>query len=106
MYIMMEKSLLGEDEDTVIKASDWGYLILLYGALHVIRGFVVFLFYPLLSHGEGLRSLCRGNYQSVYNLKKKEAVVLVYSGLRGAVGLVLGLIVAEDDEIDEKIQSR
>ena len=36
-----------------------------------------------------------------YGLKWSEYFVLIYGGLRGAIGLALALIVANDEEIDE-----
>lgn len=35
-------------KDSSIDASDWGYLVLLWVACHVVRGFVIVLAYPVL----------------------------------------------------------
>lgn len=60
--------------------SAWGYLILLYVFLQISRGIVVASLYPFLRYfGCGL--------------DWKEGVVLVWSGLRGAVALSLSLSV-------------
>jgi NhaP-type Na+/H+ or K+/H+ antiporter len=61
-----------------IKWEDWMYLLLLYVLVMAIRFFQVALFYPVFSR-IGLRS----NF--------KEAIFLSYGGLRGAVGIALGL---------------
>jgi NhaP-type Na+/H+ or K+/H+ antiporter len=58
----------------------WGYLILLYVFVQVSRIVVVGLLYPFLR--------CFG-----YGLDWKEATILVWSGLRGAVALSLSLSV-------------
>ena len=69
-----------------IKAKDWGFLFLLYIALHIIRFLNVLMCWPVLKskHGYGKK----WDY--------KEMIVLVWSGLRGTVGLALALI-AEDE---------
>lgn len=69
-----------------ITASDWGYLFLLYFFIHVIRLFTVFALLPMLR-------------RMGYGFTVKEAFVLVYSGLRGAVGLALALLVAADKNV-------
>lgn len=64
--------------------TDWGYLILLYVMLTVIRTFLIAAFYPAIS-SIGLKS------------SLKEAVFMSYGGLRGAVGI--SLAIALDDEV-------
>ena len=59
-------------------------MLMVYVALHIIRGVVVFGFQAALLHRLG------------YGLSRKEAVVCVYGGLRGAVGLALALEVEHD----------
>jgi NhaP-type Na+/H+ or K+/H+ antiporter len=54
--------------------------VLLWFILMLIRGFVVLLFSPLLRN-------------IGYGLTKKEAVVMVWGGLRGAVSLALALLI-------------
>nr|XP_016487886.1 PREDICTED: sodium/hydrogen exchanger 8-like [Nicotiana tabacum] len=58
----------------------WGYIFLLYIILQVSRAIVVFVFYPALRYFG-------------YGLNWKEATVVIWSGLRGAVGLALSLSV-------------
>lgn len=59
-------------------AKDWGYLVILWVLLNVIRFALVFVFYPLLSR-IGLKS------------NMAEATFLSFGGLRGAVGIALAL---------------
>jgi len=65
---------------------DWGYLILLYVLLHVIRAFLFLLVYPITSR-IGLKT----------NLP--ETVFQIYGGLRGAVGIALAIAI--DNEVGE-----
>lgn len=58
----------------------WGYLILLYVYVLVARGLVVGALFPFLRYFG-------------YGLDWKEAIILVWSGLRGAVALSLSLSV-------------
>ncbi|CAL4935122.1 unnamed protein product [Urochloa decumbens] len=58
----------------------WGFLLLLYVFVQISRVVVVCLFYPLLRYFG-------------YGLDLKEATILVWSGLRGAVSLSLSLSV-------------
>ncbi|KAJ8562759.1 hypothetical protein K7X08_031211 [Anisodus acutangulus] len=58
----------------------WGYVFLLYIILQVARTIVVFAFYPALCY-------------LGYGLDWKEAIIIIWSGLRGAVGLALSLSV-------------
>ncbi|CAN0007156.1 unnamed protein product [Pylaiella littoralis] len=75
-------------KDSTIDASDWGYLVALWVACHIVRGFVIVAAYPVLKHGYGT------NWQQM--------VVLTYAGLRGAVGLTLALIVQQHDGIGQE----
>lgn len=71
----------GEDPDRLnysFTATDWGYLMIVYVLVTVIRGVLIFCFYPLFSRC-GLKS----------NLK--EALFMVWGGLRGAVGIALAI---------------
>ncbi|CAI5944210.1 unnamed protein product [Closterium sp. NIES-64] len=66
-----------------IKGADWGYMVLLYVFVQLSRVVVVGVLYP------GLAS-------SGYGLTWKEAIILVWSGLRGAVALTLALLVSHE----------
>uniref|UniRef100_A0A453DRD9 Cation/H+ exchanger transmembrane domain-containing protein n=1 Tax=Aegilops tauschii subsp. strangulata TaxID=200361 RepID=A0A453DRD9_AEGTS len=60
--------------------TSWGFLLLLYVFVQISRAVVVGVLYPLLRHFG-------------YGMDIKEATVLVWSGLRGAVALSLSLSV-------------
>ena len=67
-------------------AVDWGYLILLYLFVQLSRAIVVIVLFPGLA-------------LSGYGLSWKEAIILVWSGLRGAVALTLALTVSVSDSL-------
>ncbi|CAH1452863.1 unnamed protein product [Lactuca virosa] len=73
--------------DNILKHEEnyWGYLILLYVVVQLSRGIVVGLFYPFLSYFG-------------YGLDWKEAIVLMWSGLRGPVALSLALSVKQSSD--------
>lgn len=68
---------------------DWGYLAILYVFVQLSRVVVVGLLYPGLKYFG-------------YGLNWKEAVVLVWAGLRGAVALSLSLSVAVSTHANSK----
>lgn len=70
--------------DKIIVPRDWGNLFMLYGALQVVRALNVVMCWPVLRQG--------------YGVSWQEGCVLVAGGLRGAVGLCLGLVVEEIDD--------
>ena len=53
----------------------------------ITRGIMVLLLYPLL-------------IRCSYGLTRREMIVLIYGGLRGALGLTLSLIVTLDPDVD------
>ena len=63
---------------------DWSYLLLLYVFVQIARAFLVAVLYPCLKYFG-------------YGINWKEAIVLVWAGLRGAVALSLSLSVAVSD---------
>lgn len=65
----------------VVSGRDWGYLLLLYLFVQISRAMVVGLLYPGLKYFG-------------YGINWKEAIVLIWAGLRGAVALSLSLSVA------------
>lgn len=74
-----------------VDGSTWGYLIVLYLGLLLVRAVVVLLSSPVLIKGG-------------YGMEWSQLLVLIWAGLRGAVGLTLALVVAEENVIDEEIR--
>lgn len=60
--------------------SAWGYVLLLYVIMQAARAAVLVLLYPILIH-------------LGYGMNWKEAIIIVWSGLRGAVSLAMALSV-------------
>ena len=68
-----------------IGAKEYANLFGLYAMLHVIRGFVILVCWPVMNKiGD-----------AGYRLTWKECFIMTWGGLRGAVGLALGLLVME-----------
>ncbi|XP_077994372.1 sperm-specific sodium:proton exchanger-like [Glandiceps talaboti] len=68
---------------------DWFYIIVLYIGVNIIRAIAIALFSPILS-------------RIGYGLSWRNAAVMTWGGLRGAVGLALALLVVSTEEIDQK----
>ena len=66
-------------------------MFLFWFLMIILRSLMVLTFYPLLK-------------RSGYGLTKKEFVVLVYGGLRGALGLCLSLIVGLDPDLSQRFR--
>ncbi len=64
---------------------------LIYLGIHVIRAFVIFIFYPIMK-------------RIGYGINRKEATVLWWGGLRGVIGLAMALIVVEYNMTDSELQ--
>ena len=88
-FVILQRGLANGD----IRAIDFGYLLLLYLVLHVIRALSILLLRPFMT-------------QIAYGISLKETALLSYSGLRGAVGLILALIIDDDTRIDSKTGAR
>lgn len=69
---------------TEFSANDFLVLGLVYVGIHVVRGVVMLMHYPFMKN-------------TGYGLPKKDAIVVWYGALRGAIGLALALIVAGVD---------
>lgn len=74
------------EKNGIFTGRDWGYLVVLYIMLHLIRAFLFAVTYPLTVR-IGLKT------------SPQETLFQVYSGLRGAVGIALAL--ALDNEMAE-----
>ncbi|MEE4198910.1 MAG: cation:proton antiporter [Bacteroidales bacterium] len=77
----------------VFTANDFFILILLYFGIHLVRAVVITLFFPVMK-------------VAGYGLTKKNAYVLWWGALRGAIGLALALIVASESKIDSSIRDQ
>ncbi|EFH51363.1 hypothetical protein ARALYDRAFT_484121 [Arabidopsis lyrata subsp. lyrata] len=79
--VVIAEGILNSDK-IAYQGNSWGFLFLLYLYIQLSRGVVVGVLYPLL---------CRFGY----GLDWKESIILVWSGLRGAVALALSLSVKQ-----------
>jgi len=70
-------------ESTGMTGRDIANLVTLYILINVIRWVINLLFYPVLKH-------------SGYGMDMKKCLVLSYSGLRGAVGLIGAILVVQE----------
>ena len=77
----------------VFTGRDFLILIILYIGIHIVRAIVIAMFYPLMK-------------KAGYGLSKKNAYVLWWGALRGAIGLALALIVAGESKIDGTIRDQ
>ena len=70
-------------EESTIGVSDWVRMFLFWFLMIGLRSLMILTLYPLLK-------------RTGYGLTRKEMVVLIYGGLRGALGLCLSLMVGVD----------
>ncbi len=68
-----------------VVGSDWMYLIILYLLSSITRYIVVFCLYPALANTQ-------------HKLAKNEAYFAAFAGLRGALGMALGLLLVDNAE--------
>jgi NhaP-type Na+/H+ or K+/H+ antiporter len=80
------------DMDSHKRGINIGTLLAMYVVLHLVRGLMVY----------GARAV--GLKRMGYGVNMNEAHVMVYSGLRGAVGLALAMEVEHDHRIDVAVQ--
>jgi NhaP-type Na+/H+ or K+/H+ antiporter len=66
-------------------------LFVIYIGVHIVRAIVIVLLYPIMR-------------KAGYGLPRKDAIVVWYGALRGAIGLALALIVATESGIDQEIR--
>ncbi|PKI46823.1 hypothetical protein CRG98_032761, partial [Punica granatum] len=78
--------------DVLTRGSSWAYLILLYVLVQASRLIVVSVLFPLLRYFG-------------YGLDWKEATILTWSGLRGAVALSLSLSVKRSSDSSTSLSS-
>ncbi|CAF3467924.1 unnamed protein product [Rotaria socialis] len=89
--IILAHSLI--DTKTTIVARDFGFSILLYIALHLGRLLSVIVLHPFI-RWSGVR------------LSLKEQIVLIWSGLRGSMSVILALMVDSENQIDIETRHR
>lgn len=82
-------------EQTIFTLNDFLILVIIYIGIHIVRAIVVAVFYPFMRN-------------TGYGLDKKNAVMVWYGGLRGAIGLALALIVSGIDPelLPETVQNQ
>ncbi len=68
-------------------------LLLIYVGIHIVRALVILLLYPFMR-------------KAGYGLSPKNAMVLWWGALRGAIGLALALIVSAEQSIDQGIRDQ
>lgn len=78
---------------TVFGLDDFIILFIVYIGIFIIRAIVISLFYPAMR-------------KFGYGIEKKDALVVWYGALRGAIGLALALIIAGSDVIDKEIRDQ
>ena len=89
MFIAMESLSSGGE----LGLEDYGYGVILYIMMHLIRALVILVHYPLLAN-------------IGYKINWKEAVILVVMAFKGAISLTLSLTVFHDEEMDSKIKAQ
>lgn len=89
--IILSHSMIGTKSSII--PLDFLYSILLYITLHIGRFLSVLALYPFMRW-------------SGVNMPWKEYIVLIWSGLRGSMSVILALIVASDNEIDKTTRDR
>ncbi len=86
--IIGHKVIMGE----IVEGKDYGLLILFYVCMYLIRMIFLGMFYPVLKY-------------YAYGVTWRDAIIIVHGGmLRGALGLILALIISVEDELDEKVR--
>lgn len=83
------------DDANVVSRKDLVMGLILYLWVHVARFVALFVAQPFVN-----KTVCHGKCTS-YDFDWRQSVVMWWGGLRGAVGLALGLIVAESPYWDK-----
>jgi len=78
-------------EKTTIGGSDWIRMFIFWILMIIMRFAVVMACYPVLN-------------RSGYGITKNDILVIVWGGLRGALGLTLALMVAVDTRLDTRLR--
>ena len=78
---------------TRFEMEDFIDLAIVYVGIHIIRGFIIFVLFPLMK-------------KIGYGVTVKDSIVLWWGGLRGVIGLAMALIVAETSSIPHDIRDQ
>jgi NhaP-type Na+/H+ or K+/H+ antiporter len=89
--LIIATELSNQNRANNITGKDWGMMFSLYFLLIPIRAVSIVLLSPILRYGR-------------YGLSLKDLLILSWSGLRGAVGLTLSLIVYNSEDLDDKFR--
>lgn len=90
--VVIAESILNDDDAVFRNGNSWAYLVLLYVYVQVSRLVVVGVSFPFLRYFG-------------YGLDWKEAIILIWSGLRGAVALSLSLSVKRKSDSSSLLSS-
>ena len=69
----------------------WGAVFAIYGIVHAARAITLLISFPILR-------------RSVYGFNIQQCIIVWWGGLRGAIGLALGLIVVDDTGFSESVR--
>ena len=83
LIFLLAGVIIGHKTLKNIALEDWGYLVILYIVLMLLRVLIVIILFPALSN-VGLKCT------------KQDAAFMSWAGLRGALGMTLALIVQSD----------
>ena len=78
---------------TRFEMEDFIDLAIIYIGVHVIRGFIILVLFPLMK-------------KIGYGVTKKDSIVLWWGGLRGVIGLAMALIVAGEPSIAQDVRDQ
>jgi len=78
---------------TRFEMEDFIDLAIVYIGIHIIRGFIIFILFPIMR-------------KIGYGVSVKDSIVLWWGGLRGVIGLAMALIVAETSSIPHEIRDQ
>ncbi len=86
--------VVGESiENRYVGPEDWGFMFLLFIWLILVRLVMLLLSWPIFQCGQ-------------YGVSWQQMIVMSHAGLRGAVSLILALIVGGETEIDQSIREK
>ena len=100
MVFIISGTIIGRklsDDANSISFRDFGMGFILYFWVHVARAVALFVAQPFIN-----KHVCGGRCTG-YDFDWRQTIVMWWGGLRGAVGLALGLIVAESPYWDKHL---